>query len=241
MNTDTPQDLRPLELKEALPASQHPPVPSDAEAVSPDLQAHLDLEEAPPEPQISAGEVLRQAREASGKSIQALAHQLRVPVKKLEALEAGRYEELPDMAFVRALSQSLCRTLNLDSVALMALMPKSSQPSLNHEKLSGINDPFFMDINYKPFSLKEWLIRPTIVLTLVLLAAALFLYFMPMGTGLPLLSGPPKAVDKVTPVTPAALTSPVQPVPANEAKTAGGFTSTPVASQASVLSPAAKP
>ena len=53
--------------------------------------------------------LLREAREAAGLHIAALAAALKVPVKKLEALEAGRYDELPDLTFARALASSACQ------------------------------------------------------------------------------------------------------------------------------------
>ena len=57
---------------------------------------------------------LSEAREAAGLHIAALAAALKVPVRKLEALEAGRYEELPDLTFARALASSACRQLRID-------------------------------------------------------------------------------------------------------------------------------
>ncbi|MBU7575138.1 MAG: helix-turn-helix domain-containing protein, partial [Hydrogenophaga sp.] len=57
--------------------------------------------------------LLRAAREAAGLHIAALAAALKVPVKKLEALEAGRYSELPDLTFARALASSACRHLKV--------------------------------------------------------------------------------------------------------------------------------
>ena len=47
----------------------------------------------------SAGMLLRQAREAAGVHIGALSVSLKVPVKKLEALEADRHDLLPDAVF----------------------------------------------------------------------------------------------------------------------------------------------
>ena len=48
---------------------------------------------------MSAGSLLRQAREAAGLSIATLAVLLKVPVKKLEALEADHFDLLPDAVF----------------------------------------------------------------------------------------------------------------------------------------------
>lgn len=72
---------------------------------------------------VQAGSLLRAAREAQGLHIGALAVALKVPVKKLEALEAGRYELLPDMVFVRALALSVCRALKVDATVIMSSLP----------------------------------------------------------------------------------------------------------------------
>ena len=55
----------------------------------------------------SAGAMLREARELEGLDIAALAVSLKVPVKKLEALEADRFDLLPDTVFARALAASV--------------------------------------------------------------------------------------------------------------------------------------
>jgi len=78
------------------------------------------------EPVITAGMLIRYAREASGLHIAALAVSLKVPVKKLEALEADRFELLPDAVFVRALAGSVCRTLKVDPAEILRLLPSQS-------------------------------------------------------------------------------------------------------------------
>ena len=50
----------------------------------------------------SAGALLRSAREAAGLHIAALAVSLKVPVKKLEALEQDRMDLLPDADWLPA-------------------------------------------------------------------------------------------------------------------------------------------
>jgi cytoskeleton protein RodZ len=70
----------------------------------------------------SAGARLRRAREQSGLHIAALAVTLKVPVKRLEALEADRYDLLPGPVFTRALAASVCRSLKLDAAAVLALL-----------------------------------------------------------------------------------------------------------------------
>lgn len=78
----------------------------------------------------SAGALLHDAREAAGLHIGALAVALKVPVKKLEALEADRIDLLPDAVFARALAASVCRTLKIDPTEVLSLLPESGRPSL---------------------------------------------------------------------------------------------------------------
>lgn len=90
---------------------------------------------------VQAGALLRGAREAQGLHIAALAVALKVPVKKLEALEAGRFEELPDLVFVRSLALSVCRALRIDPTSVMASLP---EVHVNQFKISeaGLNTTF---------------------------------------------------------------------------------------------------
>lgn len=88
-----------------------------------------------------AGAMLRDAREAQGLHIAALAVALKVPVRKLEALEAGRFDQLPDMVFVRSLALSVCRALKVDPAPIMASLP---EPQFNQFKINetGLNTTF---------------------------------------------------------------------------------------------------
>jgi cytoskeleton protein RodZ len=79
----------------------------------------------------SAGAMLRAARERQGLHIAALAAAIKVPQAKLEALEAGRYDELTDATFVRALAQSVCRVLKIDAKPVLELMPSARTTALD--------------------------------------------------------------------------------------------------------------
>jgi len=79
----------------------------------------------------TAGALLRQAREAAGLHIAALAATLKVPVQRLEALEQGRYDALPDAAFTRALALSVCRALKIDAGPVLAALPAAPAPQLS--------------------------------------------------------------------------------------------------------------
>ena len=70
---------------------------------------------------MSAGTWLRQVRESAGLHIDVLAGALKVPVAKLQALEADDYAAFPDAVFMRALASSMCRALKVDAAPVLAL------------------------------------------------------------------------------------------------------------------------
>lgn len=109
------------------------------EAVGHDEQL-LNSDGAPAQDSVAAGLMLRQARESAGMHIAALAVALKVPVHKLEALEAGYFEVFPDVVFVRALASSMCRTLKVDPAPVLALLPRNQPPALSAHR--GINASF---------------------------------------------------------------------------------------------------
>jgi len=136
-------------------------------------------EDTPPQvKQATAGELLRQAREAAGLHVAALAVSMKVPVKKLEALEADRLDLLPDAVFVRALASSVCRTLKIDPAPVLALLPQTSAPQLKPDEW-GINAPFRAPGDVATTSMWEQLSRPGVLAALALLAGALVLIFFP--------------------------------------------------------------
>ena len=55
---------------------------------------------------------------------------LKVPVRKLDALEADDIDLLPDAVFVRALASSVCRTLKIDPQPVLAKPPGAQRPGL---------------------------------------------------------------------------------------------------------------
>src|SRR5687767_15686536 len=90
---------------------------------------------------ITAGVLLRRAREAAGLHVAALAVALKVPVRKLEALEEDRYDLLTDAVFVRALASSVCRTLKIDPQPVLDRLPQTTVPRLARD-VDSINAPF---------------------------------------------------------------------------------------------------
>lgn len=136
----------------------------------------------PPAEKLTAGQMLRHARQARGLHIAALATSIKVLPKKLEALEADRYDELPDATFTRALAQTVCRSLKIDPVPVLALLPRNSGMQLERAE-SSLNAPF-RDRQGHPgrsSDSKSWGERLPLRLwlPLLLVLGALALYFSP--------------------------------------------------------------
>lgn len=79
---------------------------------------------------MTAGDMLREAREAHGLHIDMVAAALKVSPRKLAALEAGDIEALPDAVFARALAASVCRALRIDPAPVLAKLPGAQRPGL---------------------------------------------------------------------------------------------------------------
>ncbi|MFM6985596.1 MAG: helix-turn-helix domain-containing protein [Hydrogenophaga sp.] len=123
--------------------------------------------------------LLREAREASQQDIGVLAAALKVPVKKLEALEAGRYEDLPGLTFARALASGACRQLKIDPAPVLAQIPAAVTPVLG-DSSQNINEPFKTPRDVMvPGAAVRWLRRPVVLVVMVLLLGALLLYVWP--------------------------------------------------------------
>lgn len=139
-----------------------------------------DMASAADEPltQASAGALLRAARETAGLHVAALAVSMKVPVKKLEALEADRFDLLPDAVFVRALASSVCRNLKIDPAPILSRLPHQHVPRLGASE-GGINAPFHAAGENRPLSVPAALKQPVVLVVLLLLVAALVVVFFP--------------------------------------------------------------
>lgn len=176
----------------------------------------------PAQPAADAPVQLRQAREMAGLHVAVLASMLKVPVKKLEALEAGRYDQLPDLTFARALAKSVCRQLKIDPVPILATLPQPEE-TWRDTTDRGLSAPFVPAREMgKPAASGEsrHLSRPTVVAALLVVAAAVLWWSLPdqdsLGT----------AADTAL-TTPGAVTEPIMPPQANNADS-----SAPVSAQA---------
>jgi cytoskeleton protein RodZ len=173
----------------------------------------------------TAGAMLRQARQAQGLHIAALAAAMKVPQRKLEALEADRFDELPDATFTRALAQTVCRTLKIDAAPVLALLPRP--PGHRLEQVGGgINAPFRDRGGPAASGDGVPIGSPAVWGPLLIVAAAAIVYFLPPG----LLSFQPATAPAASSVARAVPASAVLAAPPEAA-----------ASRAADLVPAAAP
>lgn len=132
-----------------------------------------------PEATVSNGHLLlAQARQAAGLPLDALSLALKVSVKRLESLEAGRYDELPDMTFARALAMSVCRYLQIDAQAVLERMPSAHTARLGGQAALG-GDTMYTTGEGLALSPVSVLRRPPVLVAVALLLAAALLYSLP--------------------------------------------------------------
>lgn len=179
----------------------------------------------------TAGAWLKNARQQRGLHIAALAVMLKVPQAKLEALEADRYDELPDATFARALATAMCRALKVDAAPVLALLPRTGR---DFDVPPGLNQPFReRGSGGGEGAVLALLARPVVWGPLLLLAAAAAVYWIPAGW-LPERETAPSSPTISGTVGPAS-TPAVEFLPAPAAPLA----SQPAAVAASAVAPAA--
>jgi cytoskeleton protein RodZ len=126
---------------------------------------------------------------------------LKVPVARLEALESGRYHELPDPTFVRALAKSVCKVIKVDPEPILASLPSAYVANLG-PTATAISEPMPLSRAGNMMSSSEPMVR---VPSAVLVAAGLMILATALWVWLPERS----VVETVEPVL-APISTPVQ-------------------------------
>jgi cytoskeleton protein RodZ len=127
---------------------------------------------------VQAGGLLRGYRERARYDLEALAAVVKVPVRKLEALEAGMLDVLPEPVYVRAMVVGICRVLKADPQPVLDLLPSSAVQSLRQD--GGIAPvPFRPSGSGTPQGLGEITVKPPLRWALVLVLGAGLLYGWP--------------------------------------------------------------
>lgn len=132
-------------------------------------------------PAASAGALLREARQAQGLHIAVLAASIKVSQRKLEALEADRFDELPDATFTRALAQTVCRSLKIDPAPVLALLPQHRVDDRLAHVSQGINARFRDAPGRVESSDLSAFSSPAVWGPALLIVGAVIVYFWPQG------------------------------------------------------------
>lgn len=128
--------------------------------------------------QLTAGDMLRQAREAHGLHLEVVAAALKVPTQKLAALEADQIEALPDPVFARALAASVCRALRVDPAPVLAKLPGAPKAGLAEADRT-MSGNIRMDMGHAGGWRPS---RPLLAVVGLLLVAAAVLFWLPPST-----------------------------------------------------------
>ncbi len=90
----------------------------------------------------SPGAALRAAREAAGLPLDAIAQQLKLAPRQVQALEDDDYQHLPGRTFVRGFARNYARFVHLDPDAVLALLPAGeAAPALERPTLAPTRRP----------------------------------------------------------------------------------------------------
>ena len=194
--------------------------------------------------QASAGAMLRQAREAAGLHVAVLAVSLKVPVGKLEALEADRLDLLPDAMFARALAATVCRQLKIDPAPVLQRLPQVT-PRLAPDH-GGINAPFRTLDEKSRVGMSTELSRPVVLAVLAILLGALVLILMPSfsrhaGVEPPEVAALPAPTSPAKTATEQAEHAPAPPAAAVAAAAPSAHTALAAEVPASAAAPASAP
>lgn len=169
------------------------------------------------------GVALAAARQAQNLSVADVAHQLKLSLSQIEALETGAFEKLPGPIFVRGFIRNYARLLKLDPEAML----RSVEPAFP-SSLPSAEAPPSPDIPFPPAGTRRW---PWYAMAVLLLIGGLAAYeFYWNEPEITVLKTPPAAggvAASPAPAVPAAPSSVVAapaPVPTMSGLTEAGST-----------------
>ena len=241
-----PEPAQPSSFPHSAPGA------ADAEGVAtspePDAAASRSGPDTEPPSQLgpaTAGGMIRDARQAQGIDLASLAAMLKIPLRRLDALENGRHEELQGPTFERALAQAACRVLKIDPKPVLALLPQHERNTL--ERVSdGINTPFRDGQGSGGFEVPAAM-RPVVAVVVLLVIGAIALLFVPPNwvarvkdefATAPVASAPADSAAAAAPAASGTVAAPVE-LPGASAAASGpaAFSSAPAARPAASTTP----
>lgn len=195
----------------------------------------------PTSPRVTAGGLLRQYRETQGLGLEVLAQVLRVSPAKLEALEANRWDDLPDAMFARALALAVCRQLKMDAAPVLLLLPAQDVSRLAAINERGLDFPLERPsfLPQSSFLVVARMFTPMRWASLAVLVLALMIGFWPEIHSMLVFKEESDTGMVVTPVTPI-IAVPASPTPELAADKAPGQTVVTTVHSAAVAAQAAQ-
>ena len=174
------------------------------------------------------GEELASARAALGLSIADIAQQLKFAARQIEAMEQGRFEDLPSGTFARGMVRSYARLLKLDAEQLVGRMAARVAVPDNAEAVASIRRPIPITDNSRRVNL----IYAALSLAILVVSAAVLIEWQRERSDAARLTFVPAARMPQTPAEPQRLAAAV-PVELN----ATNLASLPVAEAGSPPAP----
>ncbi len=127
-----------------------------------------DMDESAPS---SVGAKLRAGREASGRTVEDIAHDMHMKVDQIEALERDDYSKLPDAVFVQGYIRGFARIIDLDP---QPLLDQFAQTRAHEEpSFKAVSPAAVMD--YEPRARTGWLTALVVIFSALLVAALVIL------------------------------------------------------------------
>ncbi len=151
-----------------------------------------------PKQAVSAGKMLREAREKRGLTVAEVAGQIKFAPRQIEALEADDFKNLPEAAFLRGFVRSYAKILRLDAEILLACLPLPKAPALE-------TPPAAADV---PFPSEQSNRQQNIIW----LSAATVLALMVAGFSYWHFKAPPRHAKELLKETPKELSKEQQPI-----------------------------
>lgn len=171
----------------------------------------------------ACGAILREARQAAGLSIDAIAQQLKLAPRQVHALESGQFELLPGRTFVRGFLRNYARALHLDPEKVLASLPEPARGETLQPTSGNMGEIRFESAPRRPWA--RWAI-PLALIALVAFAAV-YEYLRP-GREMPGTIEPRSATTSAP--APAATPANTTPAPAAPSEPAGKPLPNPLAS-----------
>ncbi len=181
------------------------------------------------------GEILARARVAQGLTLDDVAQQLKFGARQIDALEQGRFENLPGSTFARGMVRSYARLLKLDAEALLGQVEGKFEVPDADRLATRYREP----VPFSDGSRRSNITYAVLSVAILLVAAGVLYGWQQERSGAARLNFVPAARAPLEPprASPAPPPKPVTaaPAPVASAGTSAGATTAPAQSQSAAV------